>query len=270
MVSVDRPSAGPCRWSSRKQVCYVFSLMRGVLTVVCRLLSSASAYVQESLAHSRTTNACGDSCSLVETAHIQIEDSPGNTPDYGCDVEDSEGVDGYVHTTLITGIQKLQHTGGHATSDAQERGVSNSRNRDSSTRAISALQDILASPGILPDPSRRPTPNTIRSLYISAKARGQLSQLDSGMLSTLIALFGSLSVDPSNTCVYTSSFLSRVRGGPVVRDYWAFVKEIVSYKEQRNITLAHSDRYWMMLAELASLPPCEEGLRRSETIDYTH
>ncbi|OAX36049.1 hypothetical protein K503DRAFT_772889 [Rhizopogon vinicolor AM-OR11-026] len=236
-----------------------------------RLLSSASAYVHESFARFQTTNARGNSTSLADTAHLHIEDSPSNTSDYYCRVEDSEGADGYVHTALITRIQELQHTGkssrgGNETSDGQERGTSHSH---SSTRAISALQEILTSPGIPPDPSGMPTPNTIRSLYISAKARGQLSQLDSGMLSTLIALFGSLSVDPSSRCVYTSSLLLLVKGGPVTRDYWAFVKEVVSLKQQRGMTLAHSDRYWMMRAELASLPPCKEG-QCSNTPAFKH
>ncbi|KAG2058545.1 hypothetical protein BDR06DRAFT_79112 [Suillus hirtellus] len=82
--------------------------------------------------------------------------------------------------------------------DPRESGPSNS------TRAISALRKILTSSTLLPDPSRRPTPNTIYSFYISAKARGQLSQLDSGMLSALIGLFGSLSVDSTRT--YTHKF----------------------------------------------------------------
>lgn len=154
--------------------------------------------------------------------------------------------------------------GGNPTSGGQEEcGMSHS---NISTRAISALQEILTSPVILPDPSRRPTPNTIRSLYISAKTRGQLSQLNSGILTTLIGLFGSLSVDPSTKPVYASSLLPRVRGSPVLRDYWPFVKEVVSFKEQRGMLLAHSDRYWMMRAELASLPTCKEGQRSGEII----
>lgn len=220
----------------------------------------------------QTTNACGNSTSSVELPQLEIQDSPTNMSPYmsdHCHIEESEGADGYVH---ITEIQKLPRTGksslgGTALSD-RECGAFHSRNWDSSTRAISALRDILISPRILPDPYRRPTPNTIRSLYISAKARGQLSQLDSGMLSTLIDLFGSLSVDPSSRCVYTSSVLPSVRGGPITRDYWAFVKEVVSFKEQRGMTLAHSDRYWMMRAELANLPPGKEG-QCSEIIDHT-
>ncbi|KAG1785709.1 uncharacterized protein HD556DRAFT_1420757 [Suillus plorans] len=137
--------------------------------------------------------------------------------------------------------------------DPQESGPSNS------TRAISALRKILTSSTLLPDPSRRPTPNTIHSFYISAKARGQLSQLDSGMLSALIGLFGSLSVDSTRTCVYTSPLLPYVKDSPVSRDYWAFVKEVVSFKRQRGMALAHSDRYWMMRAELASLSPSKDG-----------
>ncbi|KAG1750703.1 hypothetical protein EDB19DRAFT_1345600 [Suillus lakei] len=145
--------------------------------------------------------------------------------------------------------------------DGQEPGPSNS------TRAISALQEILTSPAVVPDPSRRPTPNTIRSFYISAKARGQLSQLDSGMLSALIGLFGSLSVDPSTRCVYTSSLLPYVKDGPVTRDYWAFVKEVVSFKHQRGMALAHSDRYWMMRAELGSLSPSKYGQPDTHTFN---
>ncbi|KAG2157935.1 uncharacterized protein EDB93DRAFT_1246431 [Suillus bovinus] len=135
----------------------------------------------------------------------------------------------------------------------QESGPSNS------TRAISALRKVLTSHTLVPDPSSRPTPNTIRSFYISAKARGQLSQLNSGMLSALIGLFGSLSVDSTRKCVYTSSLLPYVKEGSVTRDYWAFVKEVVSLKQQRGMTPAHSDRYWMMRAELANLSPSKDG-----------
>ncbi|KAG1747131.1 uncharacterized protein EDB91DRAFT_1116556 [Suillus paluster] len=137
----------------------------------------------------------------------------------------------------ITRTQKLRNTRklslGTSDDDGQEPGTSNSR---TNTRAISALQEILTSPPVVPDPSRRPTPNTIRSFYISAKARGQLSQLDSGILSALIGLFGSLSVDPSRRCVYTSSLLPHVKNGPVPRDYWAFAKEVVSFKQERGMT----------------------------------
>ncbi|KAG0705745.1 hypothetical protein DFH29DRAFT_905842 [Suillus ampliporus] len=162
----------------------------------------------------------------------------------------------------ITGTQKLRNTrkSSLATSDdTQESGTS------TSTRAISALQEVLTSPAIVPHASRRPTPNAIRSFYISAKARGQLSQLDSGMLSALIGLFGTLSVDPSRRCVYISSLLPYVKNGPVTRDYWAFVKEVVSFKQQRGMALAHSDRYWMMRAELASITLSKDG-----QLGYTH
>lgn len=79
------------------------------------------------------------------------------------------------------------------------------------------------------------------------------------MLSALIGLFGSLSVDSTSRSVYISSLLPYVKVGPVTRDYWAFVKEVVSSKQQRGTTLAHSDRYWMMRAELASLSPSKDG-----------
>ncbi|KAG1851578.1 hypothetical protein DFJ58DRAFT_914498 [Suillus subalutaceus] len=151
------------------------------------------------------------------------------------------------------GTQDTSKRSFRTSDDLQESGPSNS------TRAISALQEILTSPALVLDPSRRPTPNTIRSFYISAKARDQLSQLDSGMLSALIGLFASLSVDSTRRCVYTSSLLPYVKDGPVTRDYWAFVKEVVSLKQQRGMRLVHSDRYWMMRAELASLSPSKDG-----------
>ncbi|KAG2341324.1 hypothetical protein BDR05DRAFT_965347 [Suillus weaverae] len=157
-----------------------------------------------------------------------------------------------------TGTQNTSIRSIRISDDPQESSSSNS------TRAIRALQEILTYPALVLNPSRRPTPNTIRSFYISAKARGQLSQLDSGMLSALIGLFGSLSVD-SRRCVYTSSLLPSVKDGPVTRDYWAFVKEVVSFKQQRGMTLVHSDRYWMMRAELASLFPSKD-----DQPGYTH
>ncbi|KAG2361785.1 hypothetical protein BDR07DRAFT_1334070 [Suillus spraguei] len=157
------------------------------------------------------------------------------------------------------GTQNTSKRSHRTSNDSQGSGPSNN------TRAIGTLQEILTSHALVLDPSRRPTPNTIRSFYISAKARGQLSQLDSGMLSALIALFGSLSVDSTRRCVYTSSLLPYVKPGPIIRDYWAFVKEVVSLKQQRGMTLVHSDRYWMMRAELASLSPSKDGQP-----NYTH
>jgi hypothetical protein len=86
------------------------------------------------------------------------------------------------------------------------------------------------------------------------------------MLSALIGLFGTLSVDSTSRCVYISSLLPFVKDGPVTRDYWAFVKEVASLKQQRGMTLAHSDRYWAMRAELASLSPSKDGQPDCKTI----
>jgi len=244
--------------------------------IVFRAICSAGAHVQNSFTRLQTTDTRDNSTSLAEPLRLEIADGPINTghytSDYCCYVKDSEGADDYVHTT---GIQKLRHTGksfpgGNTMLDGQERNTSHSLNWEPRTRAITALQDFLTSTGIFPDPSERPTPNTIRSLYFSAKIRGQSSQLDSGMLSSLIGLFGSLSVDPSSRCVYTSSLLPSVRSGPVQRDYWAFVKELVSFKVQRDMTLSHSDRYWMMRAELASPFTGKKGQRDSKIINHTH
>jgi hypothetical protein len=90
------------------------------------------------------------------------------------------------------------------------------------------------------------------------------------MLTALIGLFGSLSVDSTRRCVYTSSLLPYVKDGPVTRDYWAFVKEVVSLKQQRGMRLEHSDRYWMMRAELASLSPSKDGQPGCKIIYHIH
>ncbi|KAH7919717.1 hypothetical protein BV22DRAFT_1099124 [Leucogyrophana mollusca] len=104
------------------------------------------------------------------------------------------------------------------------------------------------------------TANTLRSLYMSVKARNQVAQLSSAMLSSLISLFGSLSLDPSRPCVYTNSFVSHMRRNAPARGYWLFVVSIAGDKEQSGMMLSPSDRYWLMRAGIATI----EGVAKDE------
>ena len=87
------------------------------------------------------------------------------------------------------------------------------------------------------------TPNALRSFYY------RQPDIDAPTLSTLIALFGSLSA-PSR--VYASPLVSRMRG-VTAASYWPFVVTVGARKVQNGMSLTDSDRFWLMRAALQPL-----------------
>ncbi|KAI5998578.1 hypothetical protein EDD15DRAFT_2161697 [Pisolithus albus] len=118
------------------------------------------------------------------------------------------------------------------------------------TVAIDALRSFLSQGS---GDIRIYTANKLRRLYRSAEWRGQLGQLDSSMLSTLISIFGSLCIGTRETCAYDSPLLSRVQGEVDVgrRSYSSFVLNAASLKMQLGMVLTDSDRFWLMRVALA-------------------
>ncbi|KAI6165552.1 hypothetical protein EDD17DRAFT_172947 [Pisolithus thermaeus] len=119
------------------------------------------------------------------------------------------------------------------------------------TVAIDALRSFLLQG---PEDIHIYPPNKLRRLYRSAEWRGQLGQLDSSMLSTLISIFGSLCIGSRERCAYDSPLLSRVQGEVVVdhRGYAPFVLNAASLKVQLGMVLTDSDRFWLMRVALAA------------------
>ncbi|KAF8837762.1 hypothetical protein BDN67DRAFT_908676 [Paxillus ammoniavirescens] len=124
--------------------------------------------------------------------------------------------------------------------------------RRSSSSAVDILRLVLSQDNVISDRPYLRSPNTIRSLYYSAESGNQLGKLDSNMLSVLIGLFGSLSIDPQTSLVYTVPLASHFVGEAARRSHWALVLKVGKYKQQTGMTLQDSDRFWLMRAELAT------------------
>ncbi|KAF9234115.1 hypothetical protein BU15DRAFT_52979 [Melanogaster broomeanus] len=123
------------------------------------------------------------------------------------------------------------------------------------THTVDILRLILSSDNVSSDHPHVYSPNAIRSLYYSAESRNQLGKLDSNMLSVLIGLFGSLSIDPQTSLVYRVPLASHLVGESAgrPRSHWAFVQKVGKYKQRNGMTLQDSDRFWLMRAELATV-----------------
>ncbi|KAH0833094.1 hypothetical protein J3R83DRAFT_12087 [Lanmaoa asiatica] len=104
------------------------------------------------------------------------------------------------------------------------------------------------------------SPTIIRSLYYRAESRNQLGMLDFKMLTLLLGLFGSLSIDPRISIVYRDPLAARLLEVSTRKTHWAFVLKVGKYKLERGMPLHDSDRFWLMCAELAMVqakPPIE-------------
>ncbi|KAH7884644.1 hypothetical protein F5I97DRAFT_1812117 [Phlebopus sp. FC_14] len=120
------------------------------------------------------------------------------------------------------------------------------------TTAIDTLRSFLSEDNLNVHNPQVYSPNAIRSLYYSAESRNQLGKLESRMLSTLIGLFGSLSVDPLSTLVYRVPLASHLVRVSKPRSHWSFVLKVGKFKQQSGMTLSDSDRFWLLRAELAT------------------
>ena len=126
--------------------------------------------------------------------------------------------------------------------------------------AIDTLRWYLSPENVASDRPHIYSPTTIRSLYYRAESRNQLGMLDSKMLTLLIGLFGSLSIDPCISVVYRVPLASRFSEVSTRRTHWAFVLKVGKHKLERGMPLQDSDRFWLMRAELAIVqagPPSE-------------
>jgi hypothetical protein len=84
--------------------------------------------------------------------------------------------------------------------------------------------------------------------------------LDSTMLTLLIGLFGSLSIDPRISVAYRVPLASRFLEVSTRRTHWAFILKVGKYKLERGMSFQDSDRFWLMHAELGIVqarPPSE-------------
>ena len=92
--------------------------------------------------------------------------------------------------------------------------------------------------------------DTLRSLFISVQTSGHLKKLDNGHLSSLISLFGTLSILPARTHVYTNSLASHIRISSH-HTYWSFIAQLAMQQENFDRGLSSSDHYWIMRSDLA-------------------
>lgn len=117
--------------------------------------------------------------------------------------------------------------------------------------AIDTLRRFLSPENVMSDHPLIYSPTTIRSLYYRAESKNQLGMLDFKMITLLIGLFGSLSIDPRISVVYRVPLASRLFGMSTQRTHWTFVLKVGKYKLERGMPLQDSDRFWLMCAELA-------------------
>ncbi|EMD31325.1 hypothetical protein CERSUDRAFT_127490 [Gelatoporia subvermispora B] len=122
--------------------------------------------------------------------------------------------------------------------------------------AVSKLLDILSAPSI------QQTPSVIRSLYYSVSSRGQLSMLTSAHFTTLLRLFGTLSlssVDERHQSKYAYSLSSDLPERSF-RPFWPFLVTIGVDKTRMKFPLNFVDHHWLLLAQLSVLDAaCRSG-----------
>lgn len=98
-----------------------------------------------------------------------------------------------------------------------------------------------------------PTTNTIRSLYFSIKNHNVLRRLTPTEMSSLIQLYGSLSMstrDKVYHSIHSHPFTDTLLSRQPSRTYWPFVVKLGLDKD-RIYGLCSSDHFWLMHAHLA-------------------
>lgn len=120
--------------------------------------------------------------------------------------------------------------------------------------ALSVLRGFLSEAADSSAPTRRHSGATIKRLYEVAKAASVHSRLSSAELSSLIGLFGVLSLPASESPnVYSKDLPAYLEETSPRRLYWGYVMDVAGDKEKMGRTLSNSDRYWIMRARLAHL-----------------
>ncbi|KAI5116769.1 hypothetical protein M0805_007850 [Coniferiporia weirii] len=111
------------------------------------------------------------------------------------------------------------------------------------------------------------TPRDFKSLYISVKSKNRLERLSSNDMSSLIHLFGTLSIlselpevpsvaDSDNHSVYAFhplAFHLSKRSVSGAREHWSFVLTVAKDKQSLGRVLNDSDNFWLMRAALQDL-----------------
>ncbi|KII85227.1 hypothetical protein PLICRDRAFT_336441 [Plicaturopsis crispa FD-325 SS-3] len=129
-----------------------------------------------------------------------------------------------------------------------------------SPTSIEVLREFLSRTNMTSANPITHTPNTLRSLYMSAFSRSQSRYLDPAMLSSLISLFGALSIPPTHRPhVYINPLTRHVEKSIPFRTYWPFVVRLGMDKTRRCLAFSTSDHYWLMRARLAAVH-AEENL----------
>lgn len=101
-----------------------------------------------------------------------------------------------------------------------------------------------------------PTANTIRSLYQSSKARSQIYGLSPDLMSSLISIFGALSLSTTGRAynsIHSHPLAQRILDNEQPRTYWSFIAQLVGDKCRANMKLSPADHFWMMHVLLGQL-----------------
>ncbi|KAI0779108.1 hypothetical protein BC629DRAFT_1735996 [Irpex lacteus] len=99
-----------------------------------------------------------------------------------------------------------------------------------------------------------PTPNVLLSLYHTTKANSQLPKLTPAELSSLTALFGSLSLSTPGrpySSIYAHPWTARMYNKWSCSTFWPLLIELEADKRDLEQTLCDSDHFWLMHAHLA-------------------
>jgi len=92
--------------------------------------------------------------------------------------------------------------------------------------------------------------DTLSSLFISAEAAGQLRRLNHVHLSSLISLFGTITIFPARAHMYENPLASHVTNQPP-HTYWPIIIQLAMQKGSIGKGLTPCDHYWLMRANLA-------------------
>ena len=128
--------------------------------------------------------------------------------------------------------------------------------------ATERLSRLISEKNVHSSQPQLETIHDIKNLYYTAKANNYLTSLSSEELSSLIRLFGTLSLSPnlrstSLKNIKITDYSLHPLASPLVKrsssskdDYWAVVISISKDKRQLGYSLSKVDNYWLMHAAL--------------------
>ena len=148
---------------------------------------------------------------------------------------------------------RAQVSRGSVTGSEDAGGTIRASTRQQSESSVSRLKAFLSGQD-LDNRSEVHSGQAIRSLYLSAKARSQLGELEASEMSGLISLFGTLST-PQSARGFCGRFLyqlpTQLEDDQPGRSFWPYVVQLVGDKKRQFGRLAQSDHFWIMHARLA-------------------